>query len=350
MNLQTTLNAIEAIVDKTETELVSEIKKIVFNSTEFKVMVFIKIAKDEQYTHKVRLACWYGVYIYYRRLKVSTNKLSEWVNDFSTTFEQEELFCIAKALVLKVNKKYSSAIDILQNVLNNNNQNVGYVATYVDIALSWLEDPHPNSNNIVPSSMSSDTIDHIQFLMRANPEYAKYHFFNARFLLLENNLVSAERELFTAIDLEDENTNDYILRVSDYQAYLSKIKIAALELKLDKKFSEIEALQSTLKAEQNDFNDKMSKVSEDFKESQKQGMQLLTVFIAVISILLSSLKGFEFETTEQLIKFELTLVISLLFFFGTLFVWISSQSILYKTMTFAFATLASVFTMIVIFP
>lgn len=310
------------------TELSSLARDLAFNEKKtglrFHINALSNIANDTEISNKIRFTAWYALFLSMRRNKSATVKLTKLVDDYQNYFSGEVLFKISKAIVLMRQSEFINAISLIEDALNSDNTNLGFIATFVDVSLHWaycIESTEP-----VGSQVWIKTKRLIVFLLDQNPTYAKYQFFYSQYLLIEKDLIEAERRVLLAIDNESEESSDYLLRLSDYQAHYLKVRTAFLEAELNNELNLLSEAHIELKESQQKFYQEMEVMKAELKDNQKQNFQFITVFIAVISILLSSLKAFTFTTTENLIEFMLVMALSLLLFFSTLFGLISTNS------------------------
>ena len=326
-------------------EFSSHVKSFVFNekpnSLTFDAKLVGDIINDTTLSNEVRFGAWYSLFLSMRRMKTATQKVTKLIEDYKEDFGQYELYKIATAIVLSKQQEYSDALTLVESVLSQDTTNLGYMATYVDIVISW-------ANSLCPKNSIDDTVWYktkrlLNSLIDRRPTYAKYQFLFSQFLLFEKNLEEAERRILLAIDFEDEETSDYLIKLSDYQAHYLKVRAASLEKEL---VDEIRMLTDTNKKLQNDqheFRAEMKSVKEELKDSQRQSFQFITIFIAVISILLSSIKALSFTDTTQLVQFMIIMTLSLLLFFSTLFGLISVAKVEHRVALVVLGVVSSIF-------
>lgn len=122
-----------------------------------------------------------------------------------------------------------------------------------------------------------------QALLR-EPNYAKYHATRARILNLLNRHDEADEEIRKAIDTEDSKNEDYVIRLSDYLDIKSSIALARTTTSIK---SEIAASSLNM-----------------LNEARRSNIQILTIFIALISFLIGGLTlsaSFTFDEAAKLI-------------------------------------------------
>ncbi|USI27909.1 hypothetical protein [Alteromonas macleodii] len=283
------------------------------------------IADDASLSNSVRFSAWYTLFLSMRRLKSAPQKMAKLIEAYSNEFEQYALFKVASAVVLSKQQEYAKAIEKADSALSMDSTNLGFIATYVDISIQWADSNSDMTD--IDEKVWRKTKRLINTLIDQNPKYAKYQFFYSQFLLIEKHLEEAERRILLAIDIENEDSSDYLLRLSDYQAHYLKVRTAALELELNNELSLLVEANAKLQHEHSEFHSGMNAMKAELKETQRQSFQFITVFIAVISILLSSIKALNFSNVEQLVQFMLVMTLSLLLFFCVLFGLVSIDSI-----------------------
>ncbi|HCH3378114.1 TPA: hypothetical protein NKU34_000665 [Vibrio parahaemolyticus] len=309
-------------------QIASLAKKIAFGANDdipaFNTSSLLDVVKDPEANESSRFCAWYTIFVYMRRNKSSTTKLMKFVDEFRHMFSHQPLFMIALSTVYMLNHWFDNALSQVEKALYLDSTNLGFNATYVDIVLSWAN--NNNEHKQIGIGAWTKTKGIIQFLIDENPKYAKYHYFYSQYLLHENDLEEAERQILLAINFEDEESNDYLLRISDYQAHHLKLRTVKLETSMSNEMEAISHAHMELVKDQKDFKDQINSMREEMKDSQRYSLQFITVFIAVISILLSSIKAISFDNTKEIIDFMLILSMTLLLFFSVLFGLIGTKS------------------------
>lgn len=290
----------------------------------FDAKTIVQIADDTTLSNSIRLGAWYTLFLSMRRFKTAPQKMAKLIEDYRKVFDQQALYKVAAALVLSKQQDYQKAVEMADSALSLDSTNLGFIATYVDIAIMWANASSDNMD--IDDNVWRKTKRLINTLVDQNPNYAKYQFFYSQYLLIEKQLAEAERRILLAIDIENEDYSDYLLRLSDYQAHYLKVRTAALELELNNELRLLADANEKLHNDQCEFHSDMQAMKAELKETQRQSFQFITVFIAVISILLSSIKALTFSNTEQLVQFMLVMTLSLLLFFSILFGLISVNS------------------------
>ncbi|TLX51393.1 hypothetical protein CWC31_07210 [Pseudoalteromonas ruthenica] len=299
------------------------------------------IINDTTLSDEIRFSAWYSLFLSMRRMKTATQKITKLIEGYKEEFSQFELYKIAAAIVLAKQQEYSDALTLAESVLSQDTTNLGYIATYVDIAISWASSSYPGKS--IDDTVWYKTKRLLNFLIDQEPTYAKYQFLFSQFLLCEKNLEEAERRILLAIDFEEEKTSDYLIKLSDYQAHYLKVRAAVLEKGL---VDEIKILTDTnrkLQSDQLEFRAEMKSVKEELKDNQRQSFQFITIFVAVISILLSSIKALSFTDTRQLVQFMIIMTLSLLLFFSTLFGLISVGKVEHRVALVVLGVVSSIF-------
>lgn len=275
------------------------------------------IAKDTLLPKAIRFGAWYTLFLSMRRFKTAPDRMTHLIEEYQKEFGEIPLFRISLSIMLAKQQEYLRAVSMAESALEIDSTNLGFMATYVDIAISWVN----SSSDVdkIDPNVWRKTKRLITILIDQNPKYAKYQYYYSQYLLFEKQLEEAERRILLAIDIENEESSDYFLRLSDYQAHYLKVRTAILELELNEELKTLAEANKKLHNDQQTFRIEMQTMKTELKETQRQSFQFITVFIAVISILLSSIKAFTFSDTEQLVQFMLVMSLSLLLFFSTLF-------------------------------
>jgi len=124
----------------------------------------------------------------------------------------------------------------------------------------------------------------VEQALTQEPHYPKYHATRARILTMQGRHDEAERDIRAAIDTEDSQDPDYAIRLSDYLDIKSGIALARTTAHM---------------------KDEIATASRDvLVEARRANIEILTIFIAVISFLIGGLTlavTFAFDEAARLI-------------------------------------------------
>lgn len=249
------------------------------------------LSNCENYKEPIVFATFYGLCIYYRRMKEFT-KLDKLMSGFEVRFDSKPMYNHILALSLKskggtenIEQAIEKAKISADSVLNN----AGVFHNYAEAIATAMEE-----EVIQEQSQIIDAIEYVKKSITLAPKYAKYYCTYGRLLALQGQIAKGSQLIKKAIDLEDSTKNDYAIRIGDYQAYRSRLVFMQYTNKLQLKIDEFDTKVKATKDE----------VSNLVHSSTIKNIEFLGFFAALVSFFIASIQILSkqpFEKATQLI-------------------------------------------------
>ena len=299
--------------------------------------------------------CAYYLLTYYYRIYEKMDKLAGAISQYQNYFEQQDG---RYALAYQIRGRYLRRIgdgskalsydrkanELLQKKGIDNIQVSITNASTISIALE-------NRETYVTEKDIYQALDTVQSAIVSNPEYAKYHYLLAKLkiysLLYKNDhsdsleidftkqIKEAKESLRTAIELEDPKADSYPTSISEYKTYLRAADLALAEIRLTLKMKEIEESQrNTISTELTNLNTTTAtaiqtakqEVSDKIKEAQDKYLEILALFVSIISIIMVVIGTFSVQfSAPQLLMIIFGLCAGLLAVYSVFLIMLSDK-------------------------
>ncbi len=225
---------------------------------------------------KVAYAAFYVLNIIYRNLS-DNPKLECLIRENEYWVKKHDTFVHLNALRY-VQMGESSDIDV-KNVLEEEykfaqkyHDNVGYCHAFCDVYATFCERNESTAKELA-KEWSDRAVREIEYAINLAPTYAKYYCTKGRLLALDKQYIKAEKEVRTAIRLEDSSRSDYAVRISTYYANLLQIQSRRM----------VEEAKAQIGAE------KIREDLGDLKHAVVSNVEIIAFFSGVISFVIGSL-------------------------------------------------------------
>ncbi|MDZ5471904.1 hypothetical protein SM124_09105 [Bacillus sp. 31A1R] len=222
--------------------------------------------------------CYFVLCIYSRRMK-NFSIYRELLRDYGAYFEHLPLYYHIEALYYKqfdtpndIEMAMSCASKAAQHP--ELSRQVGVLHSYVESVVKAEE----HKLNVSPSILE-DAMIKINEVVRLDNHYAKFHCTRGRLLALRKDFTEARRAIHKAIDLEDSTITDYSIRINDYQSHLTRIQME------EKSHLILKELYKT----KEEFEQSKENMVVSMEKLQKDNLQFLGFFVAIISLTIGSL-------------------------------------------------------------
>ncbi|SHG04573.1 hypothetical protein [Ornithinibacillus halophilus] len=127
---------------------------------------------------------------------------------------------------------------------------------------------------------------YIETVLLLRNDYAMFFCTKARLQAQNGQYEEAKKNVSHAIDIENPQSNDYAMRISDYRNHLSNIKTR--ELYANVRHDIMDAKRSIIKAETS-VEQILEQTKEQADQMKTQNMQMLAFFTAIISFIIGSI-------------------------------------------------------------
>lgn len=222
--------------------------------------------------------CFFVLCIFSRRLK-NFSEYRELLRDFGTYFEHLPLYHHIEALYYK---QFDTPNDIEMAMTCASkaaqhpelSRQVGVLHSYVESVVKAEE----HNQNVSPSILE-DAMIKINEVVKLDNHYAKFHCTRGRLLALREDFPEARRAIHKAIDLEDSTNIDYSIRINEYQSHLTRIQMEEKSHLILKELKETKA----------EFEQSKKDMVVSMEKLQKDNLQFLGFFVAIISLTIGSL-------------------------------------------------------------
>ena len=282
----------------------------------------VPIIANNKYDIDVQFTVYYAVFIYYRRFEFHT-KLYHLVDTFSSKFKSKRFNSIVLSQYYKFKFIDTNEINFAYEAIENSrtaisvlSDNSGVLHNFAELVASFLESDIPIKQDDVSAAL--------RFIDRAielNRDYPKLYATKGRLLSFTGDYENAKINIRKAIDYEDSDGKDSLMRISQY--YNSLIDIKTRE--------NIELVINHLKEADQRITEgkKSSKQMIDKMETmQTRYLELLAFFSGILSLIISVVVeiGTKIDSFNQMVGVTLTLGGVLLLSFTGLRFMISNEN------------------------
>lgn len=322
------MNAEKRIINQIKTYEINEdkadfntgLRKIVMNYKIDEVdNEIVPIISNEAYDLDTQFAVYYAVFIYYRRYEYHT-KLYGLVDAYSGKFGSKKFNSIVLSQYYKFkfldtnNQEFAfKALSHSRDAVYCLNNVSGVLHNYSELVASCLESDVPISKEEISSA-----IEYINRAIGINGSYPKQYATKGRLLSFLGDYDKAKNNIRKAIDLEDADGKDSLIRISQYNNYLIDIKTR----------ESIEMLKIHMSDAENRINE--GKISSELMIDKMESMQskyleLLAFFSGVLSLIITVVVeiGIKVDKYNQMMGIIMTLGGVLLLSFSGLRMMIS---------------------------
>jgi tetratricopeptide (TPR) repeat protein len=238
---------------------------------------------ENEHNMEVRFRAFFGLTFYLRRQQ-NFSELKKVVDQYIHEFHQIPLHYHVLALMYKSleDKQYlKPAMYYSRQAIQFLPDHVGVLHCFCESVVTALEE----GLEVEPSYIE-DSQKFIDRVIDLSPLYGKFYCTKGRILAQQSNFLEAKKYILKAIDLEDDTSKDYMMRVSDYKNHLSLVKSRELIKRLEDGIKVTESRLDEAKQTIQSFEKGTTKKMEDLKT---QNIQILGFFTAIISFIIASI-------------------------------------------------------------
>lgn len=247
---------------------------------------YFPILDNNNNSIKLRFSAFYAIFIYYRRYE-HHSLLYTLVDKYSNVFSSFQLNDVVlsqyyKFKFLEANDEFSitNAIKFAKRAAENLNDNAGVLQNFAELVASALEAGREENREYL--------VEAIQCMDKAIlifHNYPKHYCTKGRLLSWTGDFDSAKKYIRKAIDLENTDSRDSLIRISQYNDYYIDIKTRESIEKLAMHLSDAqETINELNKYTQQNSN----KIFDKLDTMQARYLELLAFFSAVIALILTS--------------------------------------------------------------
>lgn len=261
------------------------IKELEFNTilTWFKAET--EKANTDEVDERLLFSTFFLLCIYSRRMK-NYSVYKELLDKYEKIFEREALYPHLLSMYYKnFNSKEDMewTIEYAREAVKNLPEQVGVLHNYVEAIVTAKE------NGLeIEDSLWTDAQEKMKEVIKRNAKhklYAKFHCTNGRLLALLKKFADAKEAIQKAIDQEDSTSNDYSLRINEYQSQLMRIQTLETSEKI---LSELESTKKEIEDSKKEIEDSKQEMKVSMKKLQRDNLQFLGFFVAIITLTIGS--------------------------------------------------------------
>lgn len=213
--------------------------------------------------------------IYSRRMKNYT-VYSKLINDYGLYFEEQPLY---PHILSQYHKNFHSpdhmkwTIEYAGEAVLNTPNHIGVLHNYAEAIVTAKE------NNLeIAESLWEDAQLKMAQVAKHNL-YARFHCTRGRLLALLGKYSEAKQAIHEAIDQEVSTSKDYTIRVNEFQSHLMRIQT----------METAKSILTKLENTQKEFESSKKEMQDSMEKLQKDNLQFLGFFVAIISLTIGSL-------------------------------------------------------------
>ncbi len=264
--------------------LESNITKTVLGTNINDIEYYNKVLENEKSDYKTRLISYLLIITYHRRRKdvKLCNRLTKLYHHL---FKSEFLYLHTYSIVLKMSElknDIGKSISLAEKTVQMQPNNCGALHNLAGSLYMYSECDGISESKRIEQLETAQK--YVYEALAIEPDYPKFHATQAKILAAVGDFTAARNSLLIAIDLEDSNSKDYNIRLTDYLNI--RMRIDLLNAKND--------LKKNIKNE----------IDKAAAEARKNNLEILSFFVAIISFTIggiSILKNFAITEAIQLI-------------------------------------------------
>ena len=254
--------------------------------------LFRNILSDEKRSVEARFTAFFVLATHYRRYK-NFREYESMVNEFGLLLSDQPMYAHVVGLMYSAR----GASDDLEQALVLSKR----------ASLSLPSHPgvlHAFASSVAAAGESGVAIDDathrqaeeaVAMAISIDPTYAKFYCTRGRLLALRGgDWDRAQDDIRKAMDLENEDESDYVLRINEYQHHLTRVQNQEMTKRLESEFAQARDAIATMQSE----------MENQLHEFRGQSLATLGLFTAILSFTLGSIqiaRGQPFDHAARLI-------------------------------------------------
>ena len=195
----------------------------------------------EEQTEEVGYNAFYCLNIMYRRSK-DFSKLNRLFEQYGERFAHHPTYSHLYSLFSIESDSFYDYNTILQATWEDAEafrDNAGFVHLFADVFVTTYEKAGIHDPEKFIQDWYDKALSAVNRAIDLDPSYAKYYCTKARILCVGGEYEQAEHYVNHAIDYEDSQRGDYILRIQSYQYYRIMIKMRCMEQQFNTRLDEL---------------------------------------------------------------------------------------------------------------
>jgi hypothetical protein len=298
------------------------------------------IIDNKALAENLRYAAFFCLATYYRRKKdISLNE--KLVKTYEIEFKNHPTYRHLYLLYLKTKGLNSNNIIAVielayesQIVLKNHS---GAIHCFAESVAEGYEEFNESIKNKIKIEWLQKAKLAIDKAIELDLKYAKYYCTKGRILAIDKQFVLAKEAIRTAMDYEDSDRTDYIMRIGLYQYYLIKVQTKEYNTLIETQIKDSEKIfNEKLRSLNKTYDTKAKEVDNKIKENNIHNLEFLGFFIAIVSFTLGSFQLASGEDFDNALKLIIILFASILIVFSAFGIMLHKISIkeIHKTPNF----------------
>ncbi len=265
-----------------------------------------EILKDYKWSKEIRVIAFYTLCTRYRRMKQFT-EFKQLLSDNYRDFKEEEIYKIQEAyyLITYINNKNQlrDAFHCWEFIDENYKKMPAFIQIYTDTVALCFENNLFDITNQKDKDILSEAIKLIHIAIK-NRDYAKFYATLGRLQNCNKEYDNAIANIYKAIDKEDRQRVDYIMRITEYQLIITKIEVSI--------YSE-NKLEELVK-----YKEEIKEMREEYTRSKYDNLSFLGFFSAVISLIIGTIQTLTSASLVEKYQILMALTGVIIFSFGSL--------------------------------
>lgn len=231
----------------------------------------------------LRFRAFFGITLHHRRQN-DHSKFKAVVDQYIEQFRGISLHLHVLSLM---HKAYGDRDGILKSIEYSSqaiiklNRHVGVLHNYCESVVTAMEEGLE-----IRAADRRNASSLIETVIAVAPDYAKFYCTRGRILAQNQKFEEAKLNILQAMDLETSTSNDYALRLNNYQNVLLKIK--TLEL-YESVIADIQESKAIVLSAQNSIEEAVTSSQATMESMKAQNLQMLAFFTAIISFIIGSI-------------------------------------------------------------
>ena len=171
---------------------------------------------------KIRYGAFYILCTLMRRNKDFTDYRSLLENHRNTFKEMCSINHLESMYLIEVARssyEFMKALEFSENAVKCNPLNTGYLHSYAINVVKGFEEAYLNLGDGNSENHLNKALQNIKQAIESESTYAKFYATHGRLCTIQGKYRDAKDLINRAIDLENSESRDYALRISDYRAY-----------------------------------------------------------------------------------------------------------------------------------
>ena len=287
MTVKEIYSCLEKLPPDTDAKFSEELKKTALEIEEEDIDELCSTILDKNDENEnLKFSLYYSITTSLRR-KQSNTKFCQMVEKYGSSFPSHPLSYITLSTYYKYiaetkhqNNYYEFAIENAEKAINLVPQNLGVYNNYAEIVVDAFDNGYDLKSDEINNSLKY--MDKIMAIKK----YPKWHYTKSKLLFIQGKFEEAKENIKVAIDLEDANGKDSLLRISQYNNFLLNIRtsetLVTINEKLKNAKNEIEKINE-------DQEQKSKKMLDELDAVKSKYLEFLAFFASIIAFITSSI-------------------------------------------------------------